>query len=96
VRLESAFRALFFVYCLEAGLFLAVLPWTPTWDRLSLAAPVATLRAWLGLGALGAGWLGAGWLGDGWLRGLASGFGLVHLVWAAHDLDEFLRRARPS
>jgi hypothetical protein len=91
VRLESAFRALFFVYCLEAGLFLAVLPWTPTWDRLSLVAPVVTLRSWLG-----SGWPGSGWLGDGWLRGLASGFGLVHLVWAAHDLDEFLRRPRST
>lgn len=91
MRLESAFRALFFVYCIEAGLFLAVLPWTPTWDRLTLASPAVALRAWIGLSALG-----SGWLGDGWLRGLASGFGLVHLVWAAHDLDEFLRRARPT
>lgn len=91
MRLDSAFRALFFVYCLEAGLFLVVLPWTPTWDRLSLAGPAVALRAWLGLGALGSATLGAGWL-----RGLASGFGLVHLVWAAHDLDEFLRRTRAS
>jgi hypothetical protein len=91
VRLDSAFRALFFVYCLEAGLFLAVLPWTPTWDRLSLAGPAVALRAWLGFG-----WLGTAALGAGWLRGLASGFGLVHLVWAAHDLDEFLRRNRAS
>jgi hypothetical protein len=91
VRLDSAFRVLFFVYCLEAGLFLVVLPWTPTWERLTLAAPAMAWRAWLGDGGLGAGWLGAGWL-----RGLASGFGLVHVVWAAHDLDEFLRRERPS
>jgi hypothetical protein len=91
VRLDSAFRVLFFVYCLEAGLFLVVLPWTPTWERLTLVAPAMAWRAWLGDGGLGAGWLGAGWL-----RGLASGFGLVHVVWAAHDLDEFLRRARPS
>lgn len=91
MRLDSAFRALFFVYCLEAGLFLAVLPWTPTWDRLSLGGPAVALRAWLGVG-----WLGSAALGAGWLRGLASGFGLVHLVWAAHDLDEFLRRTRAS
>lgn len=91
MRLDSAFRALFFVYCLEAGLFLVVLPWTPTWERLSLAGPAVALRAWLGIG-----WFGSGWLDAGWLRGLASGFGFVHLVWAAHDLDEFLRRHRSS
>ena len=77
MRLDSLFRILFVVYCVEAGLFLLVSPWTPTWDRLGGALPWSTLRA-LAL-ALPA-------------RGLMSGFGLVHLVWALHDVDLLLRR----
>ena len=32
-----------------------------------------------------------------WVRGLVTGFGAVHLVWGAHDLDAWLssRRDRP-
>ena len=77
MRLESFFRVLFVVYCLEAGLFLAVTPWTSSWDRVVLIVgsgcgrPLATAA---------------------WLRGLVTGFGLVHLLWAAHDLELFLRR----
>jgi hypothetical protein len=81
VRLESLLRFLFVFYCLEAGLFLAVTPWTPTWERLF---------ALLGDGALPI------WTADVWGRGLVTGFGLVHLVWASHDLDLFLRRAPRS
>lgn len=80
MRLESVFRVLFVVYCLEAGLFLVVLPWTPTWDRLALLAPISPLGAARGL-----------W-GASWLRGAITGFGFAHLVWAVHDLDLYLRR----
>lgn len=81
MRLESVFRVLFVVYCLEAGLFLVVLPWTPTWDRLALLGPMGSLAG------------ARGFLGASWLRGAVTGFGLAHLVWAVHDLDLFLRRA---
>lgn len=80
MRLESFFRVLFVVYCLEAGLFLAVTPWTATWDRLLLLAGASVVRP-LALAA--------------WLRGLLTGFGLVHLTWAVHDLDLILRRTVP-
>ena len=77
MRLDPIFRILFVVYCLEAGLFLLVSPWTPTWERLIAAAPWAAARA-LALAPA--------------LRGLISGFGLVHLLWALHDVDLMLRR----
>jgi hypothetical protein len=79
VRLEPFFRVLFVVYCLEAGLLLAVTPWTSTWERLLLTAGPGLLRALAP---------------STWLRGLVSGFGLVHLLWAVHDLDLLLRRPR--
>jgi hypothetical protein len=72
VRVESLFRILFVVYCVEAGLLLVVAPWTPTWSRLSDLLPLGLARQLLLAPAL---------------RGLVSGFGLVHLVWAFHDLD---------
>lgn len=78
MRLESAFRVLFFVYCLEAGLFLTVLPWSASWNQLAWSVPTALLHGWLTAGAL---------------RGAISGFGLCHLLWALHDLDAYLRRA---
>ncbi len=79
MRLESAFRLLFVIYCLEAGLFLVVLPWTPTWERLGLLLlPIGGLEIPFA---------------EAWLRGLVTGFGGFHLVWAVHDIDQLLRRS---
>ena len=78
MRLESVFRVLFLVYCLEAGMILTVSPWTASWERMFLVVAGGALR---GLAAIP------------WLRGAVAGFGLVHLVWAFHDLDLMLRRA---
>ncbi len=77
VRLDPLFRILFVVYCVEAGLFLFVSPWTPSWERLIAVAPWDALSD-LALSAPS--------------RGLVSGFGLVHLLWAMHDVDLMLRR----
>jgi hypothetical protein len=77
VRLDSLFRFLFVVYCLEAGLFLLISPWTDAWERLAMLLPGGLLRT-----ALAA----------PWMRGLFSGFGAAHLVWAAHDVDLVFRR----
>ncbi len=77
MRAESLFRLLFVVYCVEAGLFLLVSPWTPSWSRLFELLPWAQLRH-LALAP--------------WARGAIAGFGLVHLIWALHDLDLLLRR----
>jgi hypothetical protein len=76
VRADSLFKFLFIVYCLEAGLFLVLAPWTDAWERVVLLVPVAPLRHLVAVS---------------WVRGLVTGFGLIHLVWAAHDVDLLLR-----
>jgi hypothetical protein len=78
VRTDSLFRVLYVVYCLEAGIFLVVAPWTESWQRVAMLVPYGVLRSLLSLT---------------WLRGMITGFGLVHLVWAAHDIDLVLRGA---
>ena len=74
---------LFILYCVEVGTFLVILPWSPYWDRLASALPMVELQ----LGAM-----------RPWVRGVVTGFGLLHLVWGAHDLDAWLvsRRRRPT
>jgi hypothetical protein len=76
VRLDSLFRVLFVVYCVEAGLFLLVSPWTPTWTRITEMFPAGFVH---GLALSPA------------FRGLLAGFGAVHLIWALHDVDQMLR-----
>ena len=74
------FSHLFFVlYCAEAGIFLVLAPWSLAWERLLLHFPIASLHALLLEPAV---------------RGAITGFGLVHLVWGAHDLDFWLARRR--
>lgn len=71
-------RALFILYCVEAGLLLTILPWREGWDSLLVELPIPLLRDLLVLPLV---------------RGAVSGFGLVHLVWGAHDLEDlFIRR----
>ena len=79
VRLAGVFRILFVVYCVEAGALLVLAPWSLGWDRTMLQLPVGDLRTLLLTPVL---------------RGGVSGFGLVHLVWGAHDLDLWLTRRR--
>ena len=81
MRLDALFRTLFLVYCVEAGLFLMLAPWTSSWDRIALQLPIAALR---------------GLFAADWFRGLLTGFGLVHLLWVAHDADLSLRKPRVS
>ncbi len=76
MRFDSVFRLLFIVYCIEAGLFLLVAPWSGGWNQLLLLAPLGIFRVWLS---------------SAWVRGLVSGFGAVHLIWAAHDIDLVFR-----
>lgn len=71
----GTFRILFILYCVEAGVFLLLAPWSPRWDDTALRMPMIQL---------------AGWLLHPAARGAVSGFGLVHLVWGAHDLDLWL------
>ncbi len=76
MRFDSLFRSLFVIYCIEAGLFLIISPWTESWEKIGLIVPFLSLRSLLTAP---------------WVRGLFSGFGLVHLVWAAHDIDLLVR-----
>jgi hypothetical protein len=72
---EHLFRFVFVLYCMTVGVVLVLLPWTPGWDFMVARLPHPSLHV----------------LGWPVLRGALSGFGLVHLVWALHDLRAFLR-----
>ncbi len=72
---RSVIRVLFVLYCIEVGVLLALAPWSANWDRAVVQIPVDSLRLAL--------------LHPG-VRGAFTGFGLVHLVWGAHDLDLWL------
>lgn len=74
MRFHGLLRAFFIIYCMEAGFFLLLGPWSPGWDRVVFLLH-GPLRAAL-LHPL--------------LRGAVSGFGLVHLVWSTHDLTQSL------
>jgi len=79
MRAARWFQLLFAVYCAEAGVLLLLLPWTAAWERLALTIPFPADVA-------------RGALLSPWIRGLASGFGGLHLVWAAHDLLDWIAR----
>lgn len=82
MRPTSLFRLFFILYCVEAGLFFLLAPWSRIWDHAMVVLPLSTARSWL-LSPL--------------LRGAVSGFGLVHLLWGAHDLYEILTgRLKPG
>lgn len=75
--LERVSQYVFILYCTTVGVALLFLPWSPGWDRLVLHLPFSYLR----------------WLAAPAARGAISGFGLVHLVWGAYELRDFLRPA---
>ncbi len=79
MRASFLFRLLFIFYCVEAGTFLLLVPWFPIWDRTLFHLPLEALRS-VFLHSL--------------VRAGVSGFGLVHLVWGAHDLDELIFRQK--
>ena len=71
-------RLFFVLYCFEAGLLLLFAPWSPEWDRL-----LVQLVHVQGLRSL---------LLHPWFRGAVTGFGMIHLVWGAHDLIAIVTR----
>ncbi len=71
----ATFRSLFILYCVEAGVFRLLSPWSPRWDESVVRLSMSSLTHLL-LHPV--------------VRGAISGFGLVHLVWGAHDLDLWL------
>lgn len=79
MRSSPLFRILFILYCIEAGTLLVLAPWSPVWDRTLIQIPLDFARTF-GLHPI--------------CRAAVTGFGLVHLVWGAHDLDELIFRRR--
>ena len=72
--------ALFFaLYCLEAGLFFLVVPWTRLWtlNPLLHSSAAMTLIA-----------------ANPFVRGFVSGFGLVHLLIGIRDIIEISQARR--
>jgi hypothetical protein len=72
--------ALFFaLYCLEAGLFFLVVPWTRLWtlNPLLHSSAAMTLLA-----------------ANPFVRGFVSGFGLVHLLIGIKDIIEISQARR--
>lgn len=77
MRWVAVVRVLFVVYCVEAGIIFTWLPWTRGWEQQIVALTGPALHQ-LVL--------------HPFTRGAVSGFGLVHLVWAAHDVACWLAR----
>jgi hypothetical protein len=72
---------LFVFYCIEAGVFFAIVPWTPFWraNNVLHATPLIALLA-----------------ENDFVRGLVSGFGVAHLVAGIRELGRMLRQGGRS
>ena len=74
--------ALFFaLYCLEAGLFFTVVPWTRIWTLNPLLHSTATIGMWAD---------------NPFVRGFISGIGVIHLIVGARELVRLSRGRRSS
>ena len=79
MRSGTLLRALFVFYCAEAGVFLLMAPWSSLWDRTVFQVPIPLIHT-IYLHPL--------------FRGAISGLGAIHLLWGAHDLEDWLARRR--
>jgi len=71
----------FALYCLEAGLFFTIVPWTRVW----------ALNPWLHNSMAV-----AMWADNPFVKGFVSGFGVIHLIIGTRDLLRALRARRGS
>ncbi len=72
--------SLFFaLYCLEAGLFFTVVPWTRVW----MLNPLLHNDLVLGM-----------WADNPFVRGFVSGFGVIHIIIGVKDLVRITRQRR--
>ena len=71
----------FALYCLEAGLFFTVVPWTRIWtlNPMLHASPVIAV-----------------WADNPFLRGFISGLGVVHLIVGVREIVRLTRARRGS
>jgi hypothetical protein len=61
----------FALYCLEAGIFFTVVPWTRVWTL----NPLLHHQVVVGM-----------WADNPWVRGFITGFGLIHLIIGVRDI----------
>ena len=71
----------FALYCLEAGLFFTIVPWTRVW----------AVNPWLHHSAVV-----ALWADNPFVRGFISGFGVIHLIVGVRDIIGVIRARRGS
>jgi hypothetical protein len=71
----------FALYCLEAGFFFTIVPWTRVWTLNPL------LHQSLLIGTMA---------DNPFVRGLVSGFGVIHLIVGVRDVIRFARERRGS
>lgn len=71
----------FALYCLEAGLFFTVVPWTRLWTMNPMLHQVAAV------GAI---------VDDPYVRGFVSGIGIVHLILGIRELARIVRARRSA
>jgi len=69
----------FALYCLEAGVFFTIVPWTRVWTinpilHHSLAIAI--------------------WADNPFVRGFVSGFGVIHIIVGVRDILRFNRERR--
>ena len=73
--------ALFFaLYCLEAGLFFTVVPWTRVWTMNPLLQHSVAVAAVAN---------------NPFMRGFVSGFGVIHLIIGVKDIIRISQERRP-
>ena len=71
----------FALYCLEAGLFFIVVPWTRFWT----VNPILQSTAAVSMLA-----------GNPFVRGFVSGFGVIHLIIGIKDILEIANARRQA
>src|SRR5260370_40472194 len=79
--MRMSVRLFFALYCVEAGFFFLIVPWTRMWTLNPLLHSSATLSMYAA---------------NPFVRGFVSGFGVVHLLIAAKDLIRITQARRAA
>jgi hypothetical protein len=69
----------FALYCLEAGLFFTVVPWTSVWTLNSLLHSSTSMAIFAD---------------NPFVRGFVSGIGVLHLIFGVRELGRLVRARR--
>lgn len=69
----------FALYCIEAGLFFTIVPWTMIWTLNPLLHSSMSVAIWAD---------------NPFVRGFVSGFGLLHLIVGIRDIVRISRARR--